>query len=110
MDQINQTLEALIKKLESNPLQTIEDTRQLSVDLADQHFYVEKKLRLSVDELEQVEWLLFEACLQPHVRKSLSRCRDELVEVKRAVAFASGAYKKLAEDSDKIYCDQVGRS
>jgi Mg2+ and Co2+ transporter CorA len=110
MDQINQTLEALIKKLDSNPLQTIGDVRQLSVDLADQHFYVEKKLRLIGDELEQVEWLLFEMSLQPHVRKGLSRCRDELVKMKRATVFALAAYKKLAEDSDKIYYDQVGKS
>jgi hypothetical protein len=100
---INQTLQVLIKKIDRNPLRTLKDAEQLSVDLADQHFYVEKKLRLIVRDLEQVEWLLSEDELQPNHRRSLERLRPELVEAKRATEFGLIACRKLAEESDKVY-------
>jgi hypothetical protein len=103
LDIINQTLQALIKKIDDNPLRTLKDAEQLSVNLADQHFYVEKKLRLIVRDLEQVEWLLSEKELQPSHRRSLERLRPELVEAKRATEFGLIACRKLAEESDKVY-------
>jgi hypothetical protein len=103
IDKINQTLEALIKKIDRNPLRTLKDAKQLSVDLADQHFYVEKKLRLIVGELEQVEWLLSEEELQPGDRRSLERLRPDLAEAKMATEFGLIACRKLAEESDKVY-------
>jgi hypothetical protein len=102
-DIINHTLKILIKRIDDNPLTTLMDAQKLSIVLAEQHFFVEKKLRLIVDELEQIERVLSEEDLQPHDRRSLERVRAELAEVKKATEFALPACRRLAENSDKIY-------